>query len=398
MQTATNSPGDPRVTTAFLLGWSLSELLGHLRKGTRPRSQTVPSPPDSAPRLDVSFGTVEKNTDGMYLAAQRIVQLYLQLGFESPDKATALSQQIFTLPEKLGDWLEGKAKDFNSPRDLRELLNAWSLQVWARLEGESQLSAQAFTTGISIADTYWYLRLPLRRRKKVLSAEDWRRLLSKYRMDVERTRLRTLEECMPPYIAAVLRNHLKEWSIGTELALRDGRLVRIGEPAQNEALPAKEESLLQHALARQMRNWEAMVFGQRTALSYLHSSDRRLIAVLRGVGLFLVLLATAILLLAIAVVVAYFFALGPLPLLLDILNQRQASISEWLAVVSLLWTILIAVPVPIAIRAAYQGTRSIQQWLDDTLTTWFITRRTYVPWDRYMKKMKEERGEKREAG
>ncbi len=385
-QTPTNSPGSPRVTTVFLLGWSISEMLGQRRKGARPSPRSASASSTDAPRMIVSGGSVEKSTDQFLLAAQRIAQLYLELGFESPEIASAPTKSILELPDKLSKWLHGEEKQFYSSHELRELLNQWSLQVWARLEAESLDSAQAFTAGMSLADTYWYLRLPGRRPRKVLSEESWRRLLSKYRLDAERARLKSLEDCLPPYIAAVLRRHLKSWSIGTTVGYRDGQLVRLPGTDQEKPIKAQDESALQRALERQVRNWESLLFGLRDAKSYLHAGDIRLIVLLRWIGLFFGLLVTAVFLLTLALVSAYGLAMGPLPGLVRFLIANQARVSEYLAVVSVLWTVLIAVPVPIVLRAAYQATRSFQQWLDDTLTTRFITYRTYIPWDTYLKK------------
>lgn len=341
----------------------------------------------------VAGGSVEKTPDQFLLAAQRIAQLYSQLGLESTDHASALTTAVLELPTKLSAWLRGEQNEFYTPYQLRELLNQWSLQVWARLEGESLDAAQAFTAGMSLADTYWYLRLPGRRPRKVLSEEDWRRLLSKYRLDAERARLQGLEDCLPPYVVAVLRQHLKQWSIGTEVGYREGKLVRVPGSDLHENIKAPDESALQRALERQVRNWESLLFGLRDATSYLHTTDKRWIAVLRWGGLFAGLLLTALFLLTVALVSAYLLAAGPLPGLLRFLTENQAGVSEYLAVVSLLWTVLVAVPVPIALRGAYQATRGWQQWLDDTLTTRFITRRTYVPWDKYLSQDRDEAGD-----
>jgi hypothetical protein len=47
--------------------------------------------------------------------------------------------------------------------------------------------------------------------------------------------------------------------------------------------------------------------------------------------------------------------------------------------------LLIAAPVPLILRAIFQATRTLQQWLDDQLMIYFIDRRTAVAWDRYLK-------------
>ena len=320
-------------------------------------------------------------------AAQRVVQFYRELGFESDEQASSLTKEIYALPQKIDDWLEHRAMTFYSQRELRDLLNDWTLQIWARLDGESADSARALTAGMSLADTYWYMRLPRQRPKgwntKQSSEEDWRRLLSKYRLDIEQSRLQSLNANLPRYVVPVIRQHLKAWSVGTELAYTNGKLVRNEKNTKSPSLEPEDEAALQEALARQVQNWEAMLFGLREATTFLWTRDRRLIPVLRWAGLFGVMVVTAFFLLLISAIVGYFIAFGPLPLLFRLLTENQAKITEWLAVVSLLWTILVAVPVPIVLRATYQFTRSAQQWLDDKLTIRFIAKRTLVMWDAY---------------
>jgi hypothetical protein len=375
--------------TAFLLGWAVSQTLGHLRKGARPSPKSSAHPADYAPRLAVSDGVVEKSTDAFVLAAQRIVQFYRELDFEAGDRVSPLTQAINQLPQDVSAWVHGESSKSQSPHELRDLLNAWSLQVWARLGGASADSMRAFTAGMSLADTYWYLRLPTRRPKgskpAELSEENWRRLLSKYRLDIERSRLQVLAEHLPRYVAAVINRHLEAWRIGTELGYRDGTLVRIKDGKETGVLKPNDEARMQQALGRQAQNWEAMLFGSREATTFLLARDRRLIIVGRLVGLFFVLLGTALFLIAAAAVIAYFLSVTLLPPLLQFLTNAKAGASDWLTVVSFLWTILIAVPVPLVLRAAYQFTRAAQGWLDDQLTIYFIARRTFVPWDKYFK-------------
>lgn len=377
-----------RVRSAFLLGWSVSETLGRLRKGVRPSPKPSTPATDNAPRLVVADGTVDKPADAFEFAVQRIVQFYQELGYETGDKVSPLTKEINALPDKVSGWLEGKSAEFYSQGALRNLLNDWSLQVWARLDSESADCARAFTSGMSLADTYWYLRLPKQRSKGLkpvqYKQEDWRRLLSKYRLDVERSRLQGLADNLPRYVAAVIRKELEEWSIGTQLIYQGDQLVRNKHVKKSAELKPEDEEKLYQALERQTQYWEAMLFGLREATTFLWASDPWRIRIGRWVGLFVAQLVTALILVLISGVIAYFLAWIPLPLLLRFLNEKQAGVSDWLAVVTLLWTVLIAVPVPIVLRAAYQFTRGAQQWLDEMLTIWFIARRTLVPWNRYL--------------
>jgi hypothetical protein len=396
MSTAQQLPPDPankaQVRTAFLLGWAVSQTLGHLRKGARPSQKASTRPADYAPRLVVADGVAEKSTDAFVLAAQRVVQFYRALGFEATDLASPLTETVDRLPQALSAWLAGESTQFYSPHELRELLNSWSLQVWARLGGDSVDGLRAFTAGMSLADTFWYLRLPTRRPKGSkpgeLSDENWRRLLSKYRLDTERSRLRSLEGHLPAYAAAVISRHLEAWRVGTELGYRDGKFVRIKDGKETGALQPNDEARLQQALARQVQNWEAMVFGSREATTFLQSRDRRRIRIGHTLGLVLSLILFSLILASALAGIGYFFV-GVLtvvvPALLRKLPNLQVSVSDLVAIGNLLWTVLVGLNLPLLIRLAYQPARAAQKWIDDQLTIYYIARRTYVPWDQYVK-------------
>ncbi|MBI5649768.1 MAG: hypothetical protein HZC40_04865 [Chloroflexi bacterium] len=379
-----NANADPRVRIAFLLGWSVSELHGRLRKGVRPMPRQSARATESAPRLDVADGEIEKFTDAFVFTAQRVARFFHALEFETPAHALPLSQEIFALPENARAWLAG-ARKFYTPRELRDLLNAWTMHVWAQLDAASPASAQAFTAGMSLADTYWYLRLPARRPARAPSGESWQRLLSKFRLDVERTRLASLEKHLPAYVAPVIRNQLRAWSIGTDLVYRDGKLMRDPTTKNAATLTPEDETHLQNALEKQTSEWSNLLFEWRTATSYLRDADRRWIVIGRRVGLFGVLLITTFALALFAVWIAIFLSVSVLPGLFTFLNQKQPGLGDWLGIVNFLWTLLIAAPAPLILRAIFQATRTLQQWLDDQLMIYFINRRTAVTWNRYLK-------------
>lgn len=240
------------------------------------------------------------------------------------------------------------------------------------------------------------MRLPTRRPKgskpSELSEENWRRLLSKYRLDIERSRLRSLEKQLPPYVASVICAQLEAWRVGTELAYRDGKLVRIKNGKESSAIRPGDEAALQQALARQMQNWEAMVFGTREATTFLESGDRRRILIGHRVGLVLTLALFTLSLAIVLAAIGYFFVAiltVLVPAILQILPNQQASVSELVSVGNLLWTVLVALNLPLLFRVAYQPARAAQKWIDDQLTIHYITRRTYVPWDQYLKRKDE---------
>ncbi len=373
---------------AFLLGWTVSELLGHLRKGVRP-AQSAPITEDYAPRIIPSNGAVDKPADAFVFAAHRLIQFWRQTGFEKDEKTSALNLEIYVLPNQIRAWLNGEEKTFYSAGQFRTLLNEWSLQVWARLNGVSADCARAFSEGMSLADTYWYMRLPTRRPKELSAAqmreEDWRTLLSRYRLDVEGSRLKGLDRHLPRYVSRIIRNHLNEWSIGTELYYEGSRLKRSRHRKKAVELARDDEKDLQRALGRQMENWEAMLFGFREAETFLPIRDQRLVRIARWMGLLVVFLLTAFFLLLVSALIGFFAGAALLPQVNQSLTGKEVEVSDWLSVVSLLWTILFVTVIPIVLRAAYRFTRDAHQWIHDWLMVFFITRRTLVKWDRYLR-------------
>ncbi len=375
------------VALAFLLGWAVSETLGYLRKGVRTSTRAAERPADYAPRLTASQGDVTAETDGFLFSSERVAQFYRRLALESDP--SPLTKQVYELPGKIRDWLDKGGKAPFTAHELRDLFEGWTLQVWAELNGASTDSARAFTAGLSLADTYWYMRLPSRRKRlkaTQMSEEDWRRLLPKYRLDVARSRIETLKHHLPPYVADVIQNHLRSWSIGTTLGYQAGKLTIVKGAKATGELEQHDEADLQRALGRQVQNWETMLLSLREPQTFLRGQDRRLIMYGRWVGLFFAELATALFLLFSFAFVIVLLSVTILPSLIALITARQPGVGEWLSIISLVWTILIAVPAPIILRAAYQFTRTAQKWLDDWLTIYFITRRTYVPWDQYMAK------------
>ncbi len=98
------------------------------------------------------------------------------------------------------------------------------------------------------------------------------------------------------------------------------------------------------------------------------------------------LLFTALSLVGPSIVAAILLQASPFPALLLSLTDTNRRVSEWLAVISFLWTTFITVPVPIFLCAVYQSTRDAQQRLNDGLTTRYITKRTFVPWNHDLEK------------
>lgn len=418
------------VLNALRLGWILSELLGRIRKGARPPAQQ-PDDPDYAPRLTVGEGTTRRSRTGLLFAAHRLLALSVALDVRCDD-APSLQALVDGSPPALERWLNGEQDRFLTPAQLRDVLEAWSLRVWAQLNARSEAAGLAFTLGTSLADTYWYLRKPAQRPQSCPRQEDWRELLLVYRLDVDRKRLETLRPHLPEYVVTILQLHLNQWSIGSELYRNaDGRLTRLPRllrvshpigiltwsvksdtwwqrsrrfrlthplgylrvfrrPNRSPELTAEEEIQLQDNLARQADIWSSLIFGMRTPTSYLESRDRLWIRLLTWGGVLLALLGLGLVFRWLYVLLSPMLAVGLSPLTPQIesvvtafLRAPADGVADWVAVAVQLIPILSGL---IALLiGTYRWTLRFYSGWNDRLTSWFVVRRrTLVPWDRQL--------------
>lgn len=415
-------PADPAtdVVNALRLGWTLAELLGRIRKGARPPAQR-PRRPDYAPRLTPGHGAVERSSTGLVFTAHRLLALAEALDVRCADDPQ-LQARIEELPTAIERWLAGYEHDFYTPAQIRQLLEHWSLRVWAQLNARSDAAVLAFTLGMSLADTYWYLRKPAQRPKEGVSEEDWTRLLSVYRLAVERDRLETLRPHLPDYLVTTLQSHLNHWSIGTELEREaDGTLQRVPfyartshplgwrispaawasapslyrlthfwgylsafqRPNRVPDLTADEEIALQENLERQAEVWRSLIFGLRPPSGYLQPADRISIRFLNvGCAIGLVLVFGIALAVMARVIATWLVPLAArlLPGLADLEAAPDSEVRAWLAL------LLQIVPgigaLGVLGLALYRGGRWIyQQWTDFVASWLFVRRRTLKRWD-----------------
>lgn len=285
-----------QVQQALSLGWMLAEILGRWRQGIRPPRKTK-----AHDRLSFSSHEVLPG-DALSMAIQRALILARSLDLEVPSPGDKAEVTIASLPDVVDAYMsDPQTHPLPGVGVVRELLEDWSRAVWIALAARSQDLATAFSLGGSLADTYWYMWPPGRAAKRqVRVKETWQDLLSRQRLGQLMSRLRTIEESLPPNVVAALIHSLDRWGIAAELERgRDGRLrvsygllfaLRRFSWARElryrlklrkfgsfsgmvVTLSADEEQALYESLARQAGVWGDLVRGDRQPENYLRPSD-----------------------------------------------------------------------------------------------------------------------------
>lgn len=402
---------------AFQLGWTLSEILGRVRRGARPPdTQRTPSP-EYSPRLSVSTGKLEKSTEQFRDAVMRWEALAYALRIIDED-ASAEEPMRVPIERLKGAFSDENDASFGPPAQLREELEIWSLQARAQLLARDWHLAKAINTGASLAATFWYMRPPpalpnhLRSQRRVEQiaswqskeipkdrrAEDWRKLLSDYRLKVEQRRVRDLSPALPKYVAKTLVHHLDHWRIGRDLVYDEqGRLRRasifrrrfspllrrvlrrLGKRRPRRRSPRllpEDEKDIQRDLERQFSKWHDMIFGWRGPEEFLWVWDRLSIAGIRLLGTSTVIVGLSIGLALVAYLwgyVAIKVVASGVPKLL-----KQGDIGDRLALLSALtgWVTTTFV----ILRTVANWIPQAYNWLDEALTSCFVARRTLVNW------------------
>jgi hypothetical protein len=393
---------------AFRLGWTVAELLGRLRKGQRPMQERARHDEAYAPRLSVSDGRPANQAEAFALTARRLVDLATALDLW-PEPLPEKFQQVRRLPDEIERWLQGAQVRDMTPAGLRRRLNEWSLEVWSRLEARDDGLARAFVAGMSLADTYWYLRRPARAAgvDRRLAEEDWRRLLSIYRLDAERGRLQGLADDLPEDVAGVIRSHLRQWSIGTELYYDDeGRLRRLAWPfrrshplgilhrwrkvKRSPELPPADERAIQTALERQAQTWHSLLFGLRKPESYLYARERQVVMWLaRGLAFFLLLGLLGGLAIVLVSLAAVWVGGVAVPSLFKAMQDTvaQATTTGWNDLLKLISSLLAAIGAFVAIIRPLPGWLwTLYKQIRHLLIVNLVARRTLVDWDRELRK------------
>ncbi|HZQ05272.1 MAG TPA: hypothetical protein VFD70_01745, partial [Anaerolineae bacterium] len=187
-----------KITNALLLGWAIAETLGHARRGTRPGK--LARARGTTPRLTLSDNPDRTKSDQYLLAVERVLQIYASFDFESAEHLSPLTQQVESLLVRIRAWFQNPRNPAVKAGELRDLLELWTRQVAARLNALSPEAYRAFIAGMSIADTYWSLQIPVRQSEQERAKATWRRMLSRKRLEVEQRRLRTLIPYLPQFV------------------------------------------------------------------------------------------------------------------------------------------------------------------------------------------------------
>jgi hypothetical protein len=146
------------------------------------------------------------------------------------------------------------------------------------LSTEDDVLGRAFTYGGSLADTYWHA--------EALGADRFSRLLSAERLEYIAQRFESIAESLPPYTAQILRHTLYQWRSETQI----------------EALDSEGKKAVLKRLASQTKVWHDLLFGGRSAESYLTEGDRRRIG-REALGITVALLLSSMFLVWLAVLV-----------------------------------------------------------------------------------------------
>lgn len=288
MSTSPDLPtSQDRVWLALRFGWTLAEVWGRLAENPPPDT------PKSSTRLFLSDLNPSPN-ERLWTATQRLLYLTQQLFPSSPPDSPSTSSQISNVakyPIQIDDilgrteqrMLVGKGK-LPHIESVYNDLNQWSRQVWAVLDAEDPLLAEAATLGARLADTFWQLRFPVKG-QKVPRKQTWQHLLKPQRMTATIRHVRQVEPHLPSHVGPMLRHSLSEWGIAGQLthsasgkleiahsflyrlrslewARKRRRYLMKSQPLPSLQLSTGEEKDLWKQLLNQMIVWERLVFNQ----------------------------------------------------------------------------------------------------------------------------------------
>lgn len=248
-----------QVLTAVRLGWLTVEVFGRLRRYKQSGHQLQERRGDAARRFDFSDRALSQE-DGLLLAVDQLRRTLAKLNLSLPAPPLPPGNELNSLlmAELKLDSLQGQ-------------LDGWSTQVWLALSTEDEIVGRGFTYGGSLADTYWYT--------DVLGPDDFADLLRPQRLEYIAARFNSISGHLPAYVAHVLNYSLHKW--------RDrGQIERLEAASRKKALKRLES---------QAKVWHDLLFGSRTADSYLLTRDRRLITIAAFGATFILVLAAMIL-------------------------------------------------------------------------------------------------------
>jgi hypothetical protein len=215
---------DPRVSTAFQLGWQMAEIY-------RPDPQSPPAPgeDDHLPELS-DLTTDEWTRIGLYQVQAGITKLRLRIaaaGLWAPDA------QLFAQE------LEGTTGE---PRDAA--IEAFHIELLAALTAADFRLGKGYGLGRALADV-------------TRNPADWRRALAPQRVATLAAWLRQLSTTLPPHAGHVIATSLEKW----------------GSYAQQSAGDPAQEQLDVALLQAQGRLWRSLISGEKRATEMLEMQD-----------------------------------------------------------------------------------------------------------------------------
>jgi hypothetical protein len=318
-----------RVWLALRFGWTVAEVYGRLA------DNPPPDMPSSSTRLFLSDLSPSPN-ERLWAATRRLIYLARQLfpaekGRECNDNESTSEEPkpwlaeypacIDDLLQRLEKRMPGRGKLLKS-KAVYDDLNRWSRQIWAALDAEDPLLAEAATLGASLADTFWGWCFPTYGQPASDADEVWQDVLNPRRMNDMIRQVWQIETRLPAHVGPLLRHSLWEWGIADQLTrsssgeleiispflynLRSLRWAQLRRRPRVKAcqknplqLSTWEKKELWEYLEKQMDIWEHLVFNRPVDYLLLPSDWRHIrwvTAILYAGAIVLILISGALLL------------------------------------------------------------------------------------------------------
>lgn len=260
-----SSSSPNQVLLAVRLGWLTVESFARLRRYAHSGFPLTAAPGNASRRFGFSDRSLTEQEE-LFFAVDQLHRTAARLNGSLPPCPLPAQEQLAQLlaghPEL--DSCQGA-------------LDEWSRQVWTTLSTEDEKVGRGFTYGGSLADTYWYT--------DVLGPDGLAELLRPQRLEYLAARFDSIADYLPPDIAPVLHHTLYKF--------RDrGQATRLDSAGRQQLLKRLES---------QAKVWHDLLFGSRSADSYLLAPDYRWLT-LAALGITLIFVLAA-------VVGVWFFAL-----------------------------------------------------------------------------------------
>lgn len=374
-------------TQALRLGWLAAELLGLLRQGALEQAamhvNQKKRPKYRQGRLTISDRPVDDLEDELTLNLAEFSALAEALGvLDIRNTSHPLSGVLNHIRVHLNDPKHTEPVDLGAARFA---LEEWSLETGGRLSARDALAGRAFGAGASIADTYWFMRLPSEGDAPPVRGETWKRLLDSRRMEQEAVRIQELDPVLSPFLAPALAFSLRAWGIAElfESFLQPTTTVSgaVSEP------PPDATATMHKALRRQARNWRRLILGEVLPTNLLTRRNRRWRTVvhwLTWIGMEAVLVGGSF-----AGLVWAVQAGGPAiwsDAWTRVIALQPAAQAPSLELKDIITSVALLGPVVVVVWNGAKGLVAVSHrlfdWTDRTITQAYVNRAVLVPWNR----------------